>query len=143
MAQELADKRIFIVEDDMMNMAVNSAALRRSGATVIQDVLNINTLEKLEFKLPIDVILLDLMLHHNLNGYDIFDAIQANPKLKHIPVIIVSAADPHIEIPKAKEKGTAGFIGKPIKPKWFAEQISSCINGKPVWYAQDQALEDF
>jgi len=143
MANELVGKRIFIIEDDMMNMAVNSAALRRSGATIIQDPLNINTINKLVIQLPIDVILLDLMLRHNMNGYDIFDAIRANPALREIPVIAVSAADPHIEIPKAKVKGLSGFIGKPIKPHWFAEQIASCMRGEPVWYAQDQALEDF
>lgn len=143
MANELAGKRIFIVEDDLMNMAVNSAALRRSGATIIQDPLNINTIDKLTVQLPIDVILLDLMLRHNMNGYDIYDAIKANPQLKHIPVIAVSAADPHIEIPKAKEKGFSGFIGKPIKPHWFAEQIHSCMTGTAVWYAQDRTLGDF
>jgi CheY-like chemotaxis protein len=142
MADELVGKRIFIVEDDMMNMVVNAAALRRSGATIIQDALNINTVHKLEVQLPIDVILLDLMLRHSMNGYDIFDAILASPLLKDIPVIIVSAADPHIEIPKAKAKGCAGFIGKPIRPYWFADQIASCIRGEAVWYAQDQTLED-
>lgn len=143
MANELSGKRVFIVEDDLMNMAVNSAALRRSGATIIQDPLNINTIGKVEIQLPIDVILLDLMLRHNMNGYDIYDALKANPRLKDIPVIAVSAADPHIEIPKAQAKGFAGFIGKPIKPHHFAAQIASCMNGEAVWYALDQTMEDF
>jgi len=142
MANELIGKRIYIVEDDMMNMAVNSAALRRSGATIIQDPWNTNTINELLQQLPIDIILLDLMLHHNINGYDIFDEIKAQPKLADIPIIVVSAADPTVEIPKAKEKGLAGFIGKPIRPYWFAKQIVSCMNGEPVWYVQDGKLED-
>ena len=143
MANELKGKRIYIVEDDMMNMAVNSAALRRSGAAIIQDPWNTNTINELLKQLPIDIILLDLMLHYNMNGYDIFDEIKAHPKLANIPIVAVSAADPTVEIPKAKEKGMAGFIGKPIKPHWFAEQIASCLNGEPIWYSQDGKLEDF
>jgi CheY-like chemotaxis protein len=137
MPNELEGKRIFIIEDDVMNMAVNSVSLRRSGATVFQDPLNINTLERIVVHLPIDIILLDLMLRNKVNGYDIYDAIRVHPELKDIPVVAVSAADPNIEIPKAQEKGLDGFIGKPIRPTLFAQQIASCINGNPVWYSQD------
>jgi CheY-like chemotaxis protein len=143
MANELEGKRIFIVEDNPMNMAVNTASLKHSGAIIIQDPWQTTTVTQVVQRLPIDVVLLDLMLHHDMSGYDTFDQIKAHPKLAHIPIIAVSAADPGIEIPRTQEKGFAGFIGKPVKPHWFAKQIASCIRGEAIWYAQIGTMEYF
>lgn len=140
---ELKGKRIFIIEDDPTNMAVFAVTLKKSGATVLQDFWNTDSVNMLRNRLPIDVIVLDLMLRHKMSGYGIFDELKMHPELATIPVIIVSAADPGIEIPKAQAKGVAGFIGKPIRPSLFATQIASCINGEPVWYSQHGTLEDF
>ena len=139
---KLNGKRIFIVEDDATNMAVNAVTLKRTGAIVIQDFWNSSVADMVRKHLPIDVILLDLMLRHDLNGYNIFDELQADPELSKIPVIAVSAADPGVEIPRAKEKGLVGFIGKPIVPRLFPIQIATCIEGGNVWYAQNAYLED-
>jgi CheY-like chemotaxis protein len=133
---ELKGKRIFIVEDDVTNMAIFMATLRRSGAIIIQDFWNADTTHILQRHLPVDIILLDLMLRHSISGYEIADKIRAIPELKNIPVCIVSAADPDIEIPRAQKKGMAGFIGKPIDPMVFPEQVAACINGDPVWFAR-------
>jgi len=133
---ELQGKRIFIVEDDVVNMAVFAATLRQTGAVIVQDAWNANTISILVQHLPIDVILLDLMLRFKTSGYDIFDKIKTDPKLKDIPIIAVSASDPEIEIPKTKDKGFAGFIGKPIDVHKFPTQIAACIKGEQVWYTQ-------
>lgn len=139
---ELKGKRVFIVEDDATNMAVFAVTLRSSGATIIQDYWNTQVLDKLRQNMPIDVIILDLMLRHNLNGYQVYEELQAQPDLASIPVVIVSAADPTIEIPKAQAMGFAGFIGKPIQPFSFPQQIASCMNGVPVWYSRTGSFED-
>ena len=129
----LSGKRVFIVEDDPTNMAINAVTLKREGAIVIQDFWNTNIPDLVRKHEP-DVILLDLMLRHDINGYDIFDELQANPETAHIPVIAVSAADPDVEINRAKKKGLSGFIGKPILPRLFAKQIAKVIAGEHVWY---------
>ncbi|MBN2303986.1 MAG: response regulator [Anaerolineae bacterium] len=138
---ELKGRRIFIVEDDVLNMAVYSVTLKRGGAEVIQDPWHANTISKLIQNLPIDIVLMDLMLRYKVSGYDIFDQLQAYPALNGIPVIAVSASDPSIEIPKARAKGFAGFIGKPIDPVQFPIQIAACINGEPIWHYQQDSLE--
>jgi CheY-like chemotaxis protein len=139
---ELKGKRIFIIEDDVTNMAVYKATLQSSGATIIRDFHNLNSVQMLINNLPIDVILLDLMLRYKLNGYEVFDEIKASPELCQIPVIAVSASDPGIEIPKARAKGFSGFIGKPIKPLLFPKQIAACLEGYAVWFAQDGSFDN-
>jgi CheY-like chemotaxis protein len=139
---ELRGKRILVVEDSALNLAVFATALKQSGAVVIQDYWNTDTVNLVTKHLPVDAILLDLMLKHAVSGYSIFDELQDDPVLAPIPVIVVSAADPDTEIPKAKQKGMAGFIGKPINPVKFAQQIAACIDGNPVWYVPTGLWED-
>ncbi len=134
--QALHGKRIFIVEDDIINMAVFAATLRQTNAVIVQDAWNANTINLLIQSLPVDIILLDLMLRFKVSGYDIFDKIKADTRLCDIPIVAVSASDPEIEIPKAKQKGFAGFIGKPIDVSQFPIQIATCMGGKQIWYAQ-------
>lgn len=139
---ELDGKRIFIVEDNVTNMAVFAITLKQHGAIVIQDSWNTNAINKLLSHLPIDVILLDLMLRQSISGYDLFRELQAHPELHDIPVVAVSAADPSIEMPKARALGFRGFISKPIRPGVFASQIAAAIGGTHVWDARQASLED-
>jgi CheY-like chemotaxis protein len=132
----LNGKRIFIVEDDVTNMAVAAFSLKREGAAVIQDFWNAETVALLRRHLPVDIILLDLMLRRGDSGYDIFDVIKSNPELTGIPVVAVSASDPGIEIPRAQRKGLAGFIGKPISLAEFPAQVAACITGRHIWTAR-------
>ena len=129
----LEGKRVFIVEDDVANMAVFAVALKQGGALVIQDFWNTGTLSLMSRMVPIDILVLDLMLHHGVSGYEIYSRIRATPHLADIPVVIVSASDPEIEIPKARAMGFAGFIGKPISLQQFPEQIAACIRGHQIW----------
>lgn len=137
MTAPLTNKRIFIIEDNMMNIAVYGALLRNTGAIVIQDPWTTNSLKTLLKRLPVDIILLDLMLRDGNSGYDVFEQIRNHPETCDIPVLAVSASDPGIEIPRVKAAGMNGFIGKPIHPLEFPHQILSCIQGEQVWYTQD------
>ncbi|MDA0242327.1 MAG: response regulator [Chloroflexi bacterium] len=129
----LKGKRIFIVEDNLTNMAVFATALRREGAEIIQDSWNTGSVDLLIQNLPVDLIILDLMLRRGLSGYDTITAVKAHPELAHIPVVAISSLDAETEIPKAKEKGFIGFISKPINLLQFPKQIAACIEGQQVW----------
>ena len=131
---DLNGKRIFIVEDDVMNMAVYAITLKQHGASVIQDPWNANTLNMIKQFMPIDIVLLDLMLKGDVSGYDIHAKIRAENDFADIPVLAVSASDPTVEIPKTKEQGFNGFISKPINVRLFPEQVLACIHGEKIWY---------
>ncbi|MBN1428854.1 MAG: response regulator [Anaerolineae bacterium] len=135
MTRILENKRIFIVEDDISNMAIFAVTLSNNGAMVVQDHWNASTIQFIKRSMPIDIILLDLMLRRGISGYDICDSIKADPELASIPVVAVSASDPEIEIPKAKSKGMVGFIGKPISLLEFPKQVAACLRGEQLWLA--------
>jgi CheY-like chemotaxis protein len=126
-------KRIFVVEDDINNLKIISMALHRHGATVMYDRWGKNTPIIMAAQKPIDLVLLDLMLPGNMSGYDVYEQLQQNPQLKDIPVAVVTASDPGIEMKKAREKGMKGFLTKPIDLTNFPVAIAKILEGTPVW----------
>lgn len=130
----LDGKHVFVLEDDFLNLTVIMTILKGKGAKVYSDVWGTNTLNQLKYLPQVDLILLDLMLERTrLSGYEIFDQIKAEPKLEKVPVVLVTAADPDVELKKAQDKGFNGFFSKPLDRITFAEQIASILEGEKVW----------
>lgn len=129
----LLEKRIFIVEDDVLNLHVVSKPLSLCGAMIYFNYNSIGIPIHIVQSLPIDIILMDIMLKRGISGYDIFTELQQNPQTVGIPVVAVTSLDPETEIPKAKAMGFAGFISKPIQINGFAQIIADIIDGKKRW----------
>ena len=129
----LDGKRIFLIEDDVRNVAVYSTNLRAHGAIIYEDVFGYGIVLHIKDSLPVDLIVLDIMLRRGTNGYDIYDQIRSEPELKNIPIVAVTSLDPENEIPKAQEKKFDGFISKPIDSRQFPKQLAAIIEGKKLW----------
>ena len=129
----LESKRIFLIEDDVVNLAVITRTLIRSGASVYENYSSIGIAKHVEQTLPVDLILLDIMLRRGVNGYDVIEQLKANPATARIPVVAITSLDPETEIPKAKAKGFDGYISKPINSYTFAQDIADIIAGQKKW----------
>lgn len=131
----LAGKTVFIVEDNAANLSIAATLLREEGATVVFDMMGLNTVDQLRQFSDIDIILLDLNLRVGTPGYDICGQIKEQPELATIPVVAVSGTDPSQGMPRARQKGLNGFISKPIDMDQFLSQIATAIGGAEVWRA--------
>jgi CheY-like chemotaxis protein len=136
----LADKRIFIVEDNMQNRVIFQMALLRHGASIDFERWGRFTIHQLAHMSHVDLIVLDLMLAEGLSGLDVFDQIRAVPKYENVPIVAVSAMDPAIAVPQVRAKGFAGFIAKPIDNHLFPKQIARILGGERVWYTGERTL---
>lgn len=126
----LKGKRIFLIEDNLINRSIMQTLLEREGAIIEFERWGKDTEERLQKFIPVDIILLDLMFPDDVSGYDIFDRIRLLPEFIEIPIVAVSAAD---DTMKARAKGFAGYIKKPVDPLQFANQITNILDHKPVW----------
>ena len=132
----LTGKRIFMVEDNRSNSSVMRLLLDWQGAESCVDGWGgDDTIRRLQDFAPVDIILLDLMLPNNITGYDVFDHIRAISDYDLVPIIAVSAMDASVAVPKAKAKGFAGFITKPINYDLFPRQLVDILDGKEIWSA--------
>jgi CheY-like chemotaxis protein len=137
----LQGKNIFIVEDNQQNRVVFQMSLIRHGATVEFERCGRDTVYALSGKLHIDLICLDLMLAHNVSGFDLFQQIRAIPSYNNIPIVAVSAMDPAIAVPKVRALGFSGFIAKPINNQLFPKQLAKLLAGESVWHMGEQGAQ--
>ena len=73
-----------------------------------------------------DILLLNLVMP-DLTGLDILGALQADPSLREVPVIVVtSSTDPKIKR-KALELGAADFLAKPVDPSELTLRVRSIL----------------
>ncbi|HRE49430.1 MAG TPA: response regulator [Aggregatilineales bacterium] len=130
----LRGKTIFYIEDNPGNRSIVQMILEREGAKIAYDRWGSeDVIAKLKTRLPIDLILCDLMLPNNVTGYDVFHRIREEADLRTIPVAVVSAADPGLEMNRARAEGFVGFITKPIHLIRFPQQIARLLAGETVW----------
>jgi CheY-like chemotaxis protein len=130
---QLANKRIFVLEDDVYNLAIMSTMLRDQGAVVQFERWGVSTPQLLREFLPVDIVLLDLMLPKEISGYDVYDQIRAMPELANVPIVLVTAANADAEMKRAREKGFNGFIPKPLRFGRFSKQVLAIIDGEEIW----------
>src|SRR5689334_9023524 len=130
---EPAEAQVLVVEDNVPNyvliarmlafMGVQRREWKSSGWQVVQFA---DTLPH------IDLILLDIRLPYE-DGYQALQKIRASPKLKNTLVIAVTAEASDEQVRRAKAAGFDGFLGKPLDPDRFPEQIRRILLGEPVW----------
>jgi two-component system, OmpR family, alkaline phosphatase synthesis response regulator PhoP len=73
-------------------------------------------LETLQKEQDVELVLLDLMMPH-LSGLDVLAAMRADPRLRELPCIILTAAGQEQQQQKAMALGASDFLTKPFSPK--------------------------
>ncbi len=103
-------KKILIIEDDKFLLKLYSDELRREEFEVQGSLTGEEGLNKIFVEKP-DLILLDLILPGK-NGFEILSEIKLNPKIKNIPVILLTNLGQKSDIKRGLELGAAAYLVK-------------------------------
>lgn len=122
--------RILIVDDQPENRAVLSKRLQRQGHTAIEAENGRHALEVLATE-PCDLILLDVMMPE-MDGFTALGKIKADPALRHIPVIMISALDEIENVVRCIERGAEDFLPKPFNPTLLRARIGASLEKKAL-----------
>ena len=126
------DATVLVVEDNVSNFVLIARMLgylgihcewKTSGYEVVE---NADTLPRL------DLILMDIRLPYE-DGYGALKKIRASERFKAIPIVAVTAEASLEQMNKARDSGFDGFLGKPLDPDRFPDQIRRILSGDPVW----------
>jgi two-component system chemotaxis response regulator CheY len=63
----------------------------------------------------------------NMNGFELLAAIKAEPTLKHLPVLMVTAEAKKEDIVAAAQGGAAGYIVKPFTKATLEEKLQKIV----------------
>ena len=114
-------KTILVVDDTPDNLSLMSGLLRdeykvklaNSGEKALKAVQGDN---------PPDLILLDIMMP-GMSGYEVCEALKADPKTRPIPVIFLTAMSAPEDEQKGLELGAVDYVTKPISPSLFLARV--------------------
>lgn len=80
----------------------------------------------------VDLILMDIRLPYE-DGYQALQKLRSHERLMNVPVVAVTAYASEDQMRRAEKEGFDGFVGKPLNPDRFPDQIRRMLNGVPVW----------
>ena len=119
---------LLVVDDNETNRDLLSRSLRRQGHTVIAAEGGRQALELLALE-KFDVVLLDIMMPE-MNGFQVLERLKADPDLRHVPVIMISALDELDSVVRCIEMGAEDYLPKPFNPVLLKARINACLEKK-------------
>jgi len=125
----LFNSSIMVVDDEPINIEIAQMFLEESGyQSFVTTSDSTQAIGLLKEKKP-DVVLLDLMMPQ-VSGFDILTEMQADPKLRYIPVVILTSSDGAETKLKALELGATDFLAKPVDPSELSLRMRNTLAAK-------------
>ncbi|MBL8077858.1 MAG: response regulator [Anaerolineales bacterium] len=117
--------RILIAEDEPDIRELVAFVLRFAGHEVTATPNGEEALNQAGIIIP-DLILMDVRMP-KMTGYDACRAMKADPKLKDIPVVFLSAKGQDSEIETGLEAGAEEYLLKPFAPDQLTERVKAIL----------------
>ncbi len=117
--------RILIAEDEPDIRELVAFTLRFAGHEVITTSNGEEAYNKAQEIIP-DLIMMDVRMP-KMTGYDACRAMKADPKLKDIPVVFLSAKGQDSEIETGLEAGAEEYLLKPFAPDQLTERVKAIL----------------
>ena len=114
-------KRVLIVEDEPNIVESLSFVLTRDGFVASSALDGEAAVQRLRSDPP-DVVILDLMLP-KLNGFEVLKIAKSDPRLKTIPVMVLTAKGQAQDRRLAEEIGADAFMTKPFSNREIVQEM--------------------
>ena len=129
----LEDVTIVVVEDDPNSYLATVDLLKMAGVKSVHPCISAAEGMALIEKLPhVDLFLVDIYMPGE-TGYELIEQLRDHPKVKDSKIVALTASVMYSDIVRVKEAGFDSFIGKPIRPTRFADQIRQILAGEALW----------
>ena len=133
--------KILIVDDEPFNVDYLEQELEDSNYTILTANNGREALERVRSELP-DLILLDIMMPI-MDGFEVLAQLQADPDLRNIAVIVISAMNDLASVIKGIKQGADDYLPKPFEPTLLHARISASLEKKSLRDQQKKLLHTF
>ena len=130
--------KILIVDDQEENCTVLQRRLEKEGHTCAAVYDGATALERLALE-DFDLVLLDIMMP-GIDGREVLRRIKTDEKLRHVPVIMISALDQIESVVACIEQGAEDYLPKPFNPVLLRARIGSSLDRKRLRDAEQAAF---
>jgi adenylate cyclase len=132
----VAPARILIVDDEPFNRDVLAQELELLEHEAVMAIHGRDALERLAGE-TVDLILLDIMMPE-IDGFAVLRRLKDDARLRHVPVIMISALDDIDSVVRCIELGADDHLPKPFDPVLLKARIGACLE-KKRWHDQEVA----
>ena len=127
------DATVLVIKDNVANFVLIARMLAYMGVPRCEwKTSGWQVVEYADILPRVDLILMDIRLPYE-DGYAALRKVRASARLKDTIVVAVTAEANDEQVAKARASGFDGFLGKPLDPDRFPEQISRMLRGEAVW----------
>jgi chemosensory pili system protein ChpA (sensor histidine kinase/response regulator) len=125
---EQRDRRTFalVVDDSITVRRVTQRLLERNGMRVLTAKDGVDAVSLLAENLP-DIILLDIEMPR-MDGYEVAAHVRADPRLKNIPIVMITSRVSEKHRARAIELGVDDYLGKPYQENQLLDAIEPLVN---------------
>jgi adenylate cyclase len=132
---------ILVVDDDENNRYALTQRLHREGYDDVAAATNgREALDKLTGR-SFDLVLLDIMMPE-LDGYQTLERMKADPVLRHVPVIMISAVSELDSVVRCIELGADEYLPKPFNRVLLRARVGACLERKRLHDHEVRQLEE-
>ncbi len=131
--KEIKKHKILLVDDDMSFVESNKALLEAEGYEVDVAYDGKSGFEKMMKEKP-DLLIMDVMMNTDTEGFDVSRKIAATPELNQIPIILVTGVRHILHIPlniKPDKKWlpVETVLEKPVAPDALLAEVKRRLSG--------------
>lgn len=123
---------VLIVEDNVSNFVLMARMLGYIGVHCEWKTSGYEVVEYADTLPSIDLILMDIRLPYE-DGYQALRKLRESETLAQVPIVAVTAYSSEDQLNRARTAGFNGFLGKPLDPDRFPEQIRTILEGGEIW----------
>ena len=127
--EQLFNATIVMVDDEPITMEVVQVFLEEAGyRNFVLIEKSSEAIAAFERRRP-DLLLLDLIMPQ-VSGFDILKAVRAHPKLKHLPVIVLTSSSDNQDKLRALDLGASDFLAKPVDSSELRLRVRNTLAAK-------------
>ncbi len=120
---------ILLAEDEPQTAQLIEFKLKQAGFEVVHAVDGEQALAFVTTTLPVLIILDGLM--PVMDGFEVLRRLKENPRLKHIPVLMLTARSRDKDVVSGLELGAADYMIKPFSPAELLARVRKILEPNP------------
>ncbi len=125
MKPQTGGARVLVVDDDAFSRSAVVKKVQQMRATALEAADGLQAFALLRQE-PVDLAIIDLEMPI-MNGHELLSCIRGAPKTKHLPVLVLTAADDRASLERALQCGATSLMIKPLNWAAFSSHIEHIL----------------